>query len=126
MARRPELCLSIPKHNIDSPGKTSKVGKGTNNAQILFARPELVFRNYEIGYRTAKEVPALREDSVECSHEKSNSQGHEGYQADSLEALIIMCAKSRIAEDTARKISSTWAKGIRMLEHWCSFNLTHI
>ena len=63
---------------------------------------------------------------MECHHEKSNPQGHEGYQADCLEALIIMCAKSRIAEDTARKITSIWANGIRMLEHWCYFNLPYI
>ena len=69
----------------------------------------MITRDNEIGNRTAEMVPALRVAPVECSHGGNNSQS----QADCLKALITVCSRNGIAEETARKIIDSWTKGTR-------------
>ena len=91
-ASRSDIGLSTPKPDTISPGKASTVERGTNHGQTLLARPEVVPRDNEAGNRNTKEVPTLRIAPVKCSNRGGIPQGHEGYQADYLEAIITVCS----------------------------------
>ena len=75
MISRSEICLFTLKLETVSPRKASEMGRGTDNTQPLYARPELVPRENEAGKTTTKKVPALRMAYVHCSHKGANPQG---------------------------------------------------
>ena len=109
---RPDICISTTKHNTASPGKADKVGRGTNHGHILFAGPELVSRNNETGNRITEEISALRVAFVQCSHWGTIPKVMRDIMLNSWK-LLSQSARNGIAEEIARKITNSWARGTR-------------